>query len=296
MSSVRISDSIETFLQWARQRFAASTCELYRHYLYRFRDNVGKENLHDLKRLDIENFSIRKHPLEIVRRWLRWCVDVAQVIDKTPAAGVDVPKSGKRSRILSRGEMVTLRRRSRRPLRALLLALQETGARPIEIRQATWGMIRCVQDREIDLHQLRQGNFFFELESYKGKTRRKNQNVKRVIPISPRLGRLIARLLRCRVASVDYIFLSPLSRPWSRNALRMQFRRLLVKTNGGTMKDKGAIVPYTYRHSLATVLANQGTNARLLADFLGHSSLELLGWYVHASTQNLCDILKPKQN
>lgn len=292
MGPSTLPEAIASFLRWAELRFRPNTVKLYRHYLYHFRDQVGKVCLTDIKRIDIETFSVKKVPLEVLRRFCSWCVDVAELLVKSPAHGVRVPKSGRRSRIFTRAEMVSLRRRAGRPLRALLLALEESGARPIEIRRAEWGNLKTCNGEVWSPHALEQGECFIELEHYKGQARRTNPWQKRVIPISPRLGRLIFRLHLRNPLVKGPIFLSFRGSGWTANALRCGFRRLRPNGAPGTGDVERAIVPYTYRHSLATALAHEGTNARLLADFLGHSRLDLLAWYVHPSTADLCKLLR----
>lgn len=109
--------------------------------------------------------------------------------------------------------------------------------------------------------------------------------------MSPRLWKLLCRLGRGLGELRGPILRSTSGRAWSANAYRCAFRRLRERLHN---VDRSGLVPYLYRHTKATELARGGVNARLLADFLGHASLDLLSWYVHPSEADLCELVWPR--
>jgi len=292
MEPVRVLSSVVgEFLCWSRMRFAPATVELQAHYLQRFVEHVGQISIDHVTRLHVENFSVRKHPLEVVKHFLTWCVEVAELLPKNPALKVAVPKSGRRSRILTPIERARIRRAAGPELRALLVVMEETAARPAEARALTWQSLRG-----LDVAALRSSSplarpAYFELSKYKGMTRRTNPNYKRLLPVSPRLWKLLCRLGRGLDELRGPILRSSTGRAWTANAYRCSFRRMRLRL---TTVDQVGLVGYLYRHTKATELARSGVNARLLADFLGHASLDLLSWYVHPSEADLCELVWPR--
>lgn len=292
MEPVRVLSSVvEKFLRWSAMRFAPATVELHKLYLGRFLEHVGDVPIADVRRLHVESFSVRKHPLEVVKQFLRWCAEVAEVLPRSPAQKVIVPKSGRRSRILTPLERARIRRAAGPELRALLLVLEETAARPAEVRALTWQTLRG-----LDVAALRSASpltrpAYFELANYKGMTRRRNPNFKRLLPVSPRLWKLLCRLGRGLGELRGPILRSSSGRAWTANAYRCSFRRMRLRL---VDVETAGLVGYLYRHTKATELARSGVNARLLADFLGHASLDLLSWYVHPSEADLCELVWPR--
>lgn len=292
MEPVRVLSSVvQDFLRWSAMRYAASTVELSRHYLTRFVEHVGDVPIADVRRLHVETFSVRKHPLEVVKQFFRWCAEVAEVLPKSPAVKVLVPKSGRRSRILTPIERARIRRAAGPELRALLIVMEETAARPAEARALTWQTLRG-----LDVAALRSSSpltmpAYFELSKYKGMTRRTNPNYKRLLPVSPRLWKLLCRLGRGLGELRGPILRSSSGQAWTANAYRCSFRRMRQRL---VNVDLVGLVGYTFRHTKATELARGGVNARLLADFLGHASMDLLSWYVHPSEADLCELVWPR--
>jgi len=292
MENRTVRSLVNTFLAWASQRLRPSTVNLYRHYLEQFAGVFGERPIDQVQRLDVETFAQRKHPLEVIRRFFRWCVVNAQAAELSPCEGIEVPRSGRRSRILSRLERVRLRRRAGVRLRALVVALEETACRPLEARQLAWEQLRTVGGVPLTRKVLEGGSAYFELVKYKGQSRRRDKTERRFIAISPRLGRLLWRM-RSRLRNVTgSVFTSPSGRAWTANALRCAWRRLVTAVARIAAVDLVGLVPYLYRHTKATELAAQGTHGRLLADFLGHSGLEMQSVYVHLKPADLCQVLR----
>jgi integrase len=185
-----------------------------------------------------------------------------------------------------------LRVNSRANFRHFLLALRETLARPQEIRSVKWEELWW-PGRGQDLQQaLRAGVAVFVLHEYKARKRRADPNKPRVIPVSPRLGRLLVRLARGADKLQGPVFQNSVGRPWTNNAVRCRMRWLRKKM--GLQRDPRGenIVAYTFRHTTATWAAAAGVRDRILAEILGHTSTRTTARYQHLEVQHLQDALE----
>lgn len=292
MSPRSLKKAVFQFLRWAAQRRDPKTIAMHDRYLMRFLASLDHDDLDAVTRLDVETFSIKKHPLESVGAFFRWCVDVAELMHKIPTKGIKVPESGTRERILDRREHVLCQRRASADFRGLQLALRESGARPKEVREMEWEKIHAVDGGCIDCEHLVSGLTYFRLERFKGRDRRTDKMVKRIIPISPRLGRALWRLRRSLTRVSGVIWKTARGRPWTRNALILRFRRLRQKLDRTGEVNTAGLVAYAWRHSFATRLAMKRVAGKILAELMGHSTERLLRRYVHPGVGDLCTIVR----
>jgi integrase len=176
-------------------------------------------------------------------------------------------------------------------LRTLLLAYRETYARPQELRLATWEDVHAEDPKLTTREALHLGEASIILYEFKDGQRRQDTERPRVILLSPRACRLLLRLLERRTSKRGPIFLTARGAGWTANALRCRFRRLRVRL--GMPRDKRGenIVPYTWRHTGATMAAAGGVRDRLLADVLGHVETKTTARYCHLQVRHLRDAL-----
>lgn len=280
------------FLEWCKPRRSKITIDLHRRYLFRFCDRTSIVDLRAVTRIDIENFDVRKHPLESLKCFFRWCVETKKCLEVDPSKGIPVPESGCRTRTFKRREAVMMRRLTKRDLRQYLLAVEETGARPQEMRLATMAHVHNVQDEDVTDDDLRRGRCYFRFDEFKGRSRRKEKKVIRIIPISPRLGRAIARLRRGGIDEGGVIFARRCGGSWTNDTVQRRIRRLRRRVGKRLKINPRSIVCYTYRHSLATTLAVNGVTGRLLAEILGHATERMLQRYIHPSTQQMLKVFR----
>lgn len=285
-----LSQAVADYLAWLKVSRKSATVDWYRHFLEKFSKHLGDVSLTDVNRLHIETFSGSHHPLAALRAFFRWCRRVAKYVKKNPCKNVRVPPKRKRRRVLDRSELVTLRRRSSRVLRHAILALEESGMRPHEMRTVAWEQIRsCASGLDRD-GELSGGYCYFDFEDFKASDRRADQGVGKRVPITPRLGRLLVRLRRRVTVPVGYIFLSQSGRPWSPNALRCAWRRLRTRVTDQGRVSKVGLVPYALRHTMGTSLHRGGENAFTIRDWLGQIDIETTSIYVHSSIADLCAV------
>jgi integrase len=289
---LQVSEVVRRFLAWLAQRSRPATVAYYTTYLERFARHVEDCDLGDVKRLHVETFSVKRGPLVAVKAFLRWCWQVAELLPANPAAHVRTPRLGRRCRVLSRAERVLIRRHCDRALYRALLAMEQTACRPQELRALTWSMVRGPAGHAVPGADLGDGRHYFELRDYKSRDRRADPTRPRIIPITPRLGRLLNRLRRAGRWSDDVIFRSSSGRPWSANALRCAFRRLRRRLQRERDIDLAGVVPYTYRHTRATDLARAGLNAHQLREWMGHTRVETTAVYCHLTVEDMLQIAR----
>ena len=179
-----------------------------------------------------------------------------------------------------------------RTFRRVLLFLRETMCRPQEARVIRW--IDAVDVNSVSRRNGSEGrsSTAFSLPTAKGFERRRDQSAERIIPISPRLGRLLERLARKGVTLTDPILKDSKGRPWTNNGVRCRFRRLRVRAGLAADRRGERVVAYTLRHTGATAAAAAGVRDFRLAALLGHVSPRTTERYVHLRPADLIDTAK----
>ena len=289
--SLSLHEAIHQFLKWMDCRRSPKTINLYKFYLERFSDQVGVIPLDQIRRIHLENFSSKRNPLQILKLFFRWCLEVGEFIPISPAAKISVPKSGHRTRLLTRLEKISLLRAARGNFRESLLFLAKTGCRPGEMFSLKWENLLGPGGYTMSIEELRNGNCFFALTDFKGRARRKKESALRIIPTGKRLGRLLARLKVKTQGCEGIIFKNSSGKAWSKSSFRSAFRRAAGRMERKYNIQSRGIVPYHFRHARATELARKGVNPVILAAYLGHAGTDLLGWYVHPQTSDLIGLV-----
>lgn len=280
------------FLVWAAKCRKPSTVNVYKHYLRKFVEANGDKEAAAVTPAEVAAWARTWHDVQAVKRLYAWAVDEAFLLERNPIMRMKHPPKGERHRILEARERREIWRASKADLRRLLLALEQSMSRPGEIRLAEWDDLRSeVPCLSVD-QALKIGRVSIYLTEFKCRARRKESSVPRVIVLSPLLCRLILWIKRRTNATVGKIFLTRRSRAWTGNALRCRFRRLRKLL--GIVRDKRGetIVPYTFRHTAATLAAAAGVRDRVLADVLGHVETKTTARYQHLLIEHLRAALK----
>jgi len=283
----RFSDLSKIFLSWSEEIHDSKTTGAYRHYFESFLKAAGDQLLRDRVPATIKLGAKTWHRASALKRLFAWATVEARVLDENPIVGMALPARGKRRRVASRSESITMLRRSKADLRKLLIAYRETFARPGEMRRVQWEDLRFGNGAETPEKNLADGSAYFLLHDFKDAAKRIHADAVRVILISPRLGRMLNRLRRATPGARGAIFRTRRGKTWSANALRCRMRRLREQT--GIVRDARGetIVPYTFRHTGATICAAAGVRDRQLADLLGHVETRTTSRYVHLSPDDL---------
>lgn len=289
MLDSRLAASVDRFLLWAGRNLAPSTVYGYRLYLQRFAAAVGNVAIESLSPAVLTTWSRKFHPLQAVQRLVAWCHKEERSIVSNPLEGMRKVSSGMRLRVLEPVEVCRMLRTTNRAFRPFLLALRESYARPQEIRKVRPIDIRRAGGSGASAAELLAGRAFFQLENGKGFERRRDQSSTRIIPISPRLGRLLNRLMVRGAAYDEPIFRNSRGRSWSANAVRCRLRRLRDRAGFAADRRGERIVAYTLRHTGATNAARAGLRDWTLAAVLGHASTRTTARYVHLQAADVTE-------
>lgn len=277
---------VEAFLRYNVQNRSPRTVDFYRDHLAKFLANHGALPAMELRPWHVLAFKPTWHLVLCVQRLYRWAVDEMELLPANPITRLRRPKPGCRKRTLSRAEVLRFLRISRSDLRRFLLAAWETAARPQELRCLRWEDL-VWEGAFTELRgALLGGKAYFQLAEFKGRSRRSDPTSVRIIPVSPRLGRLLARLAVGRALS-GVILVTDNGQPWNRNSLRCRMRRLRLLADVPLLAHGEKITCYTFRHSAATELAARGLQTSTLQQFLGHSNIKTTQRYVHLQKAQL---------
>lgn len=148
--------------------------------------------------------------------------------------------------------------------------LWETGARTGEARALKWS--------DVDLQK---GAAF--LQEHKTK---KKVGGARVVPLSPRVVRVLGFLYTHRREDRPHVFLNSRGRAWTRANLGRRFR--VYARLAGLPEDVSA---YSLRHGFVVSALEAGCGDRAIADVIGQSSTRYVSWYGSGARHNL-DYLK----
>ncbi len=291
MVSVSISAAVEKFLTYCRPDVSASTFVLYNRYLRRLAKAHGAVELHDVTPAFVRAWGKTYHAVQAVQRLMSWAKREALLIPLNPLEGMKKLPRGRRLRTLSPVETVKMLRHSSREFRALLLAMNESIARPGELRRASWPDVRVKGLQPFAVEDLREGRAFIFLDRFKSQDQLKDVYAVRVIPISRRLGRLLARLWLLTDDQAGPVFRNRRGRRWTHNAVICRLRRLRVRA-GIAVDHRGEnVTAYSLRHTSATAAVCAGLDLATLAALMGHSDVRMTMRYVHLAPSHLAKAL-----
>jgi len=268
----RLHSNLRDFIVWGEeqgvtrpQHIDRPKLEAYQRYLAAYRQKSGKP-------LCADNHHLR---FSAIRYWLRWMVKQGRLL-MNPATDLDLPRKEKRlpKAILSASEMerVLAVPDVRMPLglrdRAILETFYSTGMRRAELAGLkVWNL-----DAERGTVMIRQG---------KGKK-------DRLIPIGDRALLWIARY-RDRVRSglvvgrdEGILFLGLMGEAVDLDDLSDLVRECVQQAH---IKKPGSC--HLLRHTMATLMLENGADTRLIQEMLGHASLDTTQIYTQMSIRNL---------
>lgn len=254
-SDATVASLCDSFLDWCEHNTAPRTYRGNLFWLQSFVEACGLIKVSELKPYHVTRW-LKSHPtwkssnsrynaVRLAKRAFSWAVKEG-FIDRSPLEKMPLPSPEPRSEYMDEVVYRSLRRAAPRPLKCVLYALRQTGARPSEICQLTWDQV--LADRWVIA---------------KHKTARKTQRP-RTIPLTRNMQRLM-RILRTRRSGDRHVFLNCEGRPWNPNSILQHLKR--VKDRLGI---KGSVYTYQLRHSFATYAMLGGSNTAMVAELLGH--------------------------
>ncbi|MGH7602499.1 MAG: tyrosine-type recombinase/integrase [Gemmatimonadaceae bacterium] len=270
----------DLFLAHSERHNARDTYVWYKHFLQRFCELYGRLPAHELKPIHVTRWldahtwkGGRRNAVTAVKRAFNWA-DQQGVLSPNPLRNVQKPPATRRTRIVTpqeRAEILTAVKD--RNFREFLTALYLTGCRPSEVARATAAHVN------LDL-----GVWVFEQHKTAKRT-----GQPRVIYLCPEMVEMSRRLAVERPDGP--LFPSRrLGRPFSKNAIRIRFRRLRKK-----LPHLKGVVAYAYRHSYASAALENGVGIAQVAELLGHTDTRMVSrHYAHLSqkVQHMKDAAK----
>lgn len=283
---MRLSELASLFDQYNTSHKKPRTAEFYREQLKRVLAAYGDLDAAELRPFHLLKFKHTWHLILSVQRLYRWAVDEMDLLQVNPVKKLRRPRLGARRRILAPAELLRLLRRARSDFRRLLLFARESAARPQELVTLRWEELRWEGDSS-QLHaDLRRGAAFFLLTDYKARTRRADPTAPRLIPVTPRLGRLLSRLLRGRPLA-GAVLVADDGRAWNKNSVRMRMKRLLQRSGLPELLKGEKVCCYTLRHTSLTSLVAQGFDTSVVQQLAGHANITTTSRYVHLHRKHL---------
>jgi integrase len=278
---VTIAQLVALYETWTTSQVKIGAMEsgtfFYYHYHHtHFSQLHGAKLAAEFKPYDLMIWGINWHRVQAVKRLFKWGLE-AGILTTNPVAHVPKPALGQRNRVLDRREQLRALRGANPEFRAFLMCLRESMARPQEVRELIWP--------ELVTHS--SGLPYICRNEFKSRKRRKNPNVKRIIPITPRLERLLARLRRHCPTSMGRVFKNTQGEHWTGNAVRIAMAELRERVGLVGGDDQESVVCYTWRHTAITAATARGLRDRILADLTGHASTRTTARYQHVQAGDL---------
>lgn len=252
----------DQFLDFSQKHHAADTYRWYQDYLQDFCESFGTLLARDLKPLHVSKWldahpswkGSRRCAVIALKRAFNWA-EAEGLLAANPIKRVKKPPQTFRNRILTPEEKQEILGAIKdRHFREFVFAMQETGARPSEVRRVTAANVN-----------LELGVWVF----FDHKTAQKTGRP-RVIYLTPAMVELSKRLME------EYpdgpLFRGPRSkRGLSRNGVRCRFRNLRLR-----LPHLKGVIAYAYRHSFATDALANGVGVAQVAELLGHTSTDMV--------------------
>lgn len=260
--TLRVAVVCDLFLEFSHKHHAPDTWRWYKDYLQDFCEFFGTLLAKDLKPLHVSKWldahpgwkGSRRCAVIAVKRAFNWA-ESEGVITANPIKRVKKPPQTFRNRILTPAEKKgILEAIQDEHFRQFVFAMQETGARPSEVRRVTAANVN-----------LELGVWVFSEHKSMQKTGRP-----RVIYLTPAMVELSRKLVAKYPDGP--LFRGPRSkRGFTRNGIRCRFRNLRAR-----LPHLKGVISYAYRHSFATDALTNGVGIAQVAELLGHTSTDMV--------------------
>jgi integrase/recombinase XerD len=264
------------FINWCADRGIVRPAEVtkpiierYQRFMYHYRKRNG----------DPLSFRSQHGRLVPIRSWFKWLTKNNFIL-YNPASEVELPKLGHRlpKHILSQGEAEEVIN--------IPNVLKPTGVRDRAILETLYS----TGIRRSEVINLR----VYDLDADRGTliVRQGKGGKDRMIPIGDRALAWIDRyLVEVRPglisgdAAGDIVFLNNNGQPFTANALTLMVREYVTKADTG---KRGSC--HLFRHTMATLMLENGADIRYIQAMLGHVKLETTAIYTQVSIRKLKEI------
>lgn len=259
---IQVAQVCDLFLCYSNKHHKPETYNWYRYFLQTFCEQFGTLLVADLKPLHASRWldshetwkGGQRNAVIALKRAFNWA-EAEGVIAVNPIKNVKKPLQRHRDRILTPEERIAIQEAIRdEPFRQFVFAMQETGARPGEVRRVT-----------ADNVNLELGIWFFTDHKTAHKTGKP-----RIVYLTPAMVELSRQLMEKYPQGP--LFRGPLSKQgFTSNGVRCRFRSLRKR-----LPHLKGVIAYAYRHSFATTALANGVGIAQVAELLGHVDTKMV--------------------
>lgn len=259
-ATLRVAIVCDLFLEFSQKQHQPHTYRCYRDFLQDFCESYGTLMAQDLKPLHVTRWldahpgwkGGRRNAVIAIKRTFNWA-EAEGILPANPVKKVKKPPRTYRDRILTPEEKKEILAAIKdRQFREFVFAMQESGARPSEVRRVTAANV-----------DMKLGVWIF----FDHKTVQKTGKP-RIVYLSKPLQELTRQLMEKHPEGP--LFRGPRSKKgFTRNGIRCRFRRLREK-----LPHLSGVISYTYRHSFATDALVNGVGVAQVAELLGHTGTD----------------------
>lgn len=282
-SALTVAKLCDLFLDHSQRHNDDRTYQWYKSYLQSFCDDYGHLQALKVKPIHVSRWldanpgwkTSRRCAIVSIKRAYNWANDEG-LLDANPVKRIRRPPNRRRERIPTDEERKQILAAIKdEEFRQFVFAMQETGARPGEVRK-----VAAAHFSEED------GAWILGEHKTKKKTGKS-----RVIYLTPARIELTRKLKE--LWPEGPLFRGPKwkgQKPYTRNAIRCRFRRLRAK-----LPNLKGIVSYSYRHGFITDALERGVPVATVAELAGHNDLKMVqDFYGHLSgkRKHLQDAIK----
>jgi integrase/recombinase XerD len=264
--------SLRSFIRWCDERSLTRPQQLDRPILERY-----QRHLFYYRKTNGEPLAIQSQRLLLlpIKHWLGWLTKQGHLL-YNPAADLELPRRGLRlpKSILTAQEAEAV------------LAVPDVGT-PVGLRdRAILETLYSTGMRRMELVHLK----LFDVDGERGTVmiREGKGRKDRLIPIGERaLAWVVAYRERVRPGMVGaedsgVLFLTSVGEPLLPNSLTLLVKRVIDRSG---IKKEGAC--HLFRHTMATLMLENGADIRFIQAMLGHASLETTQIYTLVSIRQL---------
>ncbi len=282
-----VASVIEAFLLHDEKHSNPRTYYERKRYLQLFSEEHGRRRIKDCKPFHLTtwldanprwaNPATHSYVVRCIKRPFNWAVKL-EMISRNPFKNVEHVQ-GQRRRPITQEEfdlLIEAASKKKRFVRFVeaLRFMRLTGCRPCEVRALRW--------EHLDLDRA-----VIVLAQHKTATMRKDK-APRVIHLVEEAVQLLVQI-KAREDHSQFVFVGKARRPWSRNGIQQNVRRL--RKEFGLADD---VVIYGIRHEFGTRGVLNGVDIKTLAELMGHTTTRMTEHYVHLAgrDQHLADAMR----
>jgi integrase len=270
---IKVCQVCDLFLDWSAKHHKPETYAWYLHFLQSFSNLHGLLGAAELKPLHVTRWldahkawkGGQRNAVIAVKRAFNWAHSEG-LLPSNPLAGVKKPRQKARTRIITPQERKEILEAIKdEAFRLFVFAMQETGARPGEVRKVT------AADVDLEL-----GIWVLTEHKTEHKTGRP-----RVIYLNEAMLELTRRLVELHPEGP--LFRGSRSKKgYSSNGVRCRFRNMRKKLPH--LKD---VIASAYRKSFATDALEKGVGIAQVAELLGHVDTKMVSRHYSQLSQRV---------